>query len=78
MIFPVKEFGGGWAPLLTDDDCKFLEEIAIVSSDLRNNGMTRAEIITMVMELSQSCGSRKQAENHFDYLIRNGRFSGLK
>ncbi|KAI2498520.1 hypothetical protein MHU86_15980 [Fragilaria crotonensis] len=76
MIFPVKEVGG-WAPLLTDEDCKFLEEIAI-SRDLRNNGMTRAEIITMVMELSQCCGSRKQAENHFDYLIRNGRFSGLK
>ena len=27
----------------------------------------------MVMELLQCCGSRKQAENHFDYLIRNGR-----
>ena len=76
MIFPAKE-DGGWAPLLSDDDCNFLEEIAI-SRDLRNNGMTRAEIITMVMEMSQSCGSRKQAENHFDYLIRNGRFSGLK
>ena len=41
MIFPKAKY----APLLTADDCKFLADIA-VSWDLRNNGMTRAEIVT--------------------------------
>ena len=86
MIFPKAEY----APLLTADDCKFLADIA-VSRDLRNNGMTQAEVITMVIELSQ-CASRqqatnhydylvryrKQATNHYDYLVRNRKLSGLK
>jgi hypothetical protein len=76
MVFPKAECGGGRAPLLTADDCKFLTDIAI-SRDLRNNGMTRSEIITMVMELSQS-GSRQQAKNHYDHLVRKGKLSGLK
>ena len=42
MIFPKAKY----APLLTADDCKFLADIVAVSWDLRNNGMTRAEIIT--------------------------------
>ena len=79
MIFPATEHGRGGSgsePLLSDDDCKFLADVA-VSRDLRNNGMTRSEMINMVMELSQ-CASRKQAENHYDYLVRNHRLSGLK
>ena len=71
MVFPMAECGGGRAPLLTADDCKFLTDIAI-SRDLWNNGMTRSEIITMVMELSQ-CGSRQQAKNHYDHLVRKGK-----
>ena len=42
MIFPKAKY----APLLTADDCKFLADIVAVSWDLRNNGMTRAEITT--------------------------------
>ncbi|KAI2491962.1 hypothetical protein MHU86_22582 [Fragilaria crotonensis] len=48
-----------------------------ISRDLRNNGMTRSEMITTIMELAQ-CASREQAKNHFDYLVRAGHFSGLK
>ena len=42
MIFPKAKY----TPLLTADDCKFLADIVAVSWDLRNNGMTRAEITT--------------------------------
>jgi hypothetical protein len=38
--------------------------------------MTQSEIITMVMELLQ-CASRSQAKNHYDYLVCNGKLSGL-
>jgi hypothetical protein len=75
MIFP-KAAEYGTAPLLSEDDCKFLADIAILR-DLRNNDMTRSEMITMVMELSQ-CVSRKQAENHYGYLVQNCKLSGLK
>jgi hypothetical protein len=67
---------GGASALLTADDSKFLSDIAI-SKDLWNNGMTRSEMITMVMELSQ-CVLQQQAKNHYDYLVRNGKLSGLK
>ncbi|KAI2510833.1 hypothetical protein MHU86_3619 [Fragilaria crotonensis] len=63
-------------PLLSESDRKFLSDIAI-SRDLRNNGMTRSEMITTIMELAQ-CTSRTQAKNHFDYLVRAGYLDGLK
>lgn len=61
--------------LLSESDKKFVADVAI-SRDLRNNGMTRAEMIAMIMELSQS--SMQQAKNHFDYLVRSGHLEGLK
>lgn len=39
-------------PLLAPSDWKFLSEIAL-SRDLRSNGMSRSEMITMIMELAQ-------------------------
>lgn len=74
MVFP-KLRGGGKALL---DDC----EVELLASTMRcrdeaNNGMSRNEAITLIMELSQtSC--RRTAENHFDYLIRQGKMKGLK
>ena len=77
MVFPgAMNKTSSVPPLLSVSDRKFLEDIAI-SRDLRNNGMSRAEMITTIMELSQ-CASREQAKNHFDYLVRAGHFSGLK
>ena len=76
MVFHGGKNKSGSSPLLSVSDRKFLEDIAI-SRDLRNNGMSRAEMITTIMEVSQ-CTSRVQAKNHFDYLVRAGHFSGLK
>jgi hypothetical protein len=62
--------------LLSESDWKFISDIAI-SRDMRNNGMTRAEMITMIVELSQGA-SFKQAKNHYEYLVRTGHLKGLK
>ena len=62
--------------LLSKSDWKFISDIAI-SRDMRNNGMTRAEMITMIVELSEGA-SFQQAKNHYDYLVRSGHLKGLK
>jgi hypothetical protein len=67
---------GGAGALLNAHDCRFLSDVAI-SRDLRNNGMTRLEMITLVMELSH-CVSPQQAKNQYDYLVCKGKLSGLK
>ncbi len=61
MVFPK---GCGVPAQLSTDECRFVSDVAI-SRDLWNNGMTRSEIITMVMELLQ-WALRSQAKNHYD------------
>jgi hypothetical protein len=56
--------GCGVPALLSADECRFVSDVAI-SQYLRNNGMTRSEIITMVMELLK-WALRSQAKNHYD------------
>ena len=62
--------------LLSKSDRTFISEIAI-SRDMRNNGMARAEIITMIVELSEGV-SFQQAKNHYDYLVWIGHLKGWK
>ena len=45
--------------------------------DKNNNGMTRKEMILLVMDFTGCC-KWKQAENHLDFLIRAGKFPNLK
>ena len=49
----------------------------ILERDQSNNGMSRAEAITVIQELTQTF-DRKRCENHFDYLVKNKRLPGLK
>ena len=62
--------------LLDQDQVKFLED-TITHRDLLNNGMSRGEVFKLMMEMSQT-SSVKCVENHFDYLIRENRLTGLK
>ena len=55
--------------LTTKEDCEWLANIAAFR-DKNNNGMPRAEMISLISELS-TAKNLKQAENHFDYLIRS-------
>ena len=74
MIFPNSRGGGNG--LLHENDVELLSS-TIVYRDEANNGMTRNEAITLVMELSQIT-DRKAAENHYDYLVRMKRLKGVK
>ena len=62
--------------LLSLDEIAFLQNV-IQYRDEANQGMTRDEVISLIMELKQT-SKRKTCENHLDYLIRTGRLSDLK
>lgn len=62
--------------LLDEDGRKLLQSIAVARDDA-NNGMTRKELIDVIMEMSGT-GNRKKAENHLDYLIRKKGLPELK
>ena len=55
--------------LTTTGDVEFLS-VTAQYRDKANNGMTRKEMIDMIMKVS-NCKKWKTAENHFDYLIRD-------
>ena len=74
MIFP-KSRGGGEG-LLQDADVELLSN-TIIYRDEANNGMSRNEAISLVMELSQTT-NRTAAEGHYDYLVRKDRLKGVK
>ena len=61
--------------LLKHSQVEFIEDI-IRKRDLSNTGMSRKECIQLMADLG-GAKSLKQAENHFDYLIRMGCLSGL-
>ncbi len=52
-----------------------LQSIATSKNEM-NKGMTRKEMITLMSELFSV--SSKEAENHFDYLIKSKQFPELK
>ena len=61
--------------LLNAEDIVFLQRM-ITSRDEGNNGIPRAEVVSLIMELKQT-SNRKRCENHLDYLIREKRFPFL-
>lgn len=69
-------FASSKKSLLKKAEWDLLSGVAVYR-DLQNNGMKRAEAITMVMELLQ-CAKRKTATNHYDYLVRKKKLTGLK
>jgi hypothetical protein len=62
--------------LTTSGERRFIQDAACLR-DSANNGMSRKELINIIFEL---CGAKdlKQAENHFDYLIKSGQLPDLK
>ena len=71
MVF--KEKG---KPLLSKDEVVFFCSV-LEYRDSKNRGATRAEAITLIMDIAQ-CGNRKRAENHYDYLVREKKLIDLK
>ena len=53
-----------------------MEDI-VIKRDTANLGMSRKEVIQVISELGQA-KYFVQAENHFDYLIREKRLAHLK
>jgi len=49
----------------------------ITHRDEANNGMSRNEAISLVMELAQTT-QQKSAEGHYDCLVRQKRLKGVK
>jgi len=62
--------------LLNPSQLRFLED-TIIHRDELNNGMSRVEVLKLIMELAQT-GDYKKCENHYDYLVREGKLTGLK
>ena len=62
--------------LLSNDGVEVLQDI-IRKRDQTNNGVSRAEAITIIVDLGQA-KSMKTAENHLDYLIRTRKLDKLK
>ena len=62
--------------LLSNDGVEVLQDI-IHKRDQTNNGVSRAEAITIVGDFGQA-KSMKTAENHLDYLIRTRKLDKLK
>jgi hypothetical protein len=48
----------------------------IIERDKSNNGMHRAEAITVIQQLTQT-SNRKRCENHYDFLVKNEPLNGL-
>ena len=67
ICFPQKQ-----TSLLSNDGIDLLQDI-IRKRDQTNNGVSRAEAISIILDLGQA-KSMKTAENHLDYLIRKGSF----
>jgi len=65
-VFPLKKNA-----LLSNQQVEFLQDV-IVKRDQTNNGIDRKECIEIIAELGR-VGKTKTAENHLDYLIREGR-----
>ena len=74
MTFPSARRGG--QKLLRDHSMELLRS-ATACRDESNNGMSRNEAISLIMELSQ-INNRKKAENHLEHLIRTKQSKGLK
>jgi hypothetical protein len=72
MIFCIHE----WKRLLCEDDVSFLGD-CIRMRDNANTGMSRHEVIHLIMELAQTNDFTK-CENHWHYLVRNHKVPGLK
>ena len=62
--------------LLSSESVDLLQNI-ICKRDHTNTGVSRAESITMIVDLGQA-KCRKTAENHLDYLIREKRLTRVK
>ena len=62
--------------LLSNEAIDILQDI-IRRRDLTNNGVTRSEAITIIVDLGQA-KTFKVAENHLDYLIRKKKLNMLK
>jgi hypothetical protein len=62
--------------MTSEEEQEFLSDAAR-ARDISNNGMARGELISLIMEIS-GCDDRKEAENHYDYLIRKKKLSDLK
>ena len=67
---------GGGKGLLNKNEIELLAS-TLIYHDEANNGMSRNEAITLVMELAQTT-NRVAAENHFDYLVRKKLLRGVK
>lgn len=61
--------------LLNEEDLALLQRV-ITSRDEANNGLRRAEVVSLIMELKQT-SNRRRCENHLDYLVRENRFPFL-
>jgi len=70
------KMSGGGNGLLDDNQVELLGQ-TITHRDKANNGMSRNEAISLVMELAQTT-QRKSAEGHCDYLVRQKRLKGVK
>jgi hypothetical protein len=73
MFYPER----GYKKRLLDKEQFQLLCDTIIHRDQSNNGMSRHEVISMIMELSQS-SDFKACENLFDHLIRIKALKGLK
>ncbi len=62
--------------MTTEEDQRQIAQI-VQFGDKNNNGMTRKEVVTLILDWT-GCGSYKTAENHFEYLVRNGKMPELK
>ena len=58
----------------TNYDRQWLQSV-IIQRDLRNQGMTRKEVISIIKEVG-GCTTKK-ATNHYNYLVRSGQMDKL-
>ena len=62
--------------LLNPEELEILRDL-IKARDLRNDGMTRKDVIEIIAHMAQTSDLVK-AENHYDYLIRSDELQDLK
>ena len=71
MVYPKYK-----SALLSAKEVQFLVT-TIEYRDASNNGMSRSEVISLIMQLKQT-SERKKCEDHYDYLIRSKQLQTLK
>ena len=66
-VCPDKQGNSGRNDILSEEEVKFLENV-IIYRDKANSGMSRAEVIRVMMQMKPTMDEKK-CKNHLDHLL---------